>query len=235
MKSTYHLKKAYLVELSTWQRTIVRCVAVMIVMGLFIAYVTETALITPILFAGPLVLAGLAGNNGETSSGWSRLRLTMPLSRSDVVVARYALIGTLALIGVACGILTDGLFVLAASAGMLPENVAAGFLLTPESPLYTAAVVFASLAFAIVFASISIPVNIKLSGTSAIMVMAVIYMLILVGAFSIDTNQVIYQVLPFLQTSSGVTLLCAAALGISLVVMAVSLQISRTIYETFEF
>lgn len=51
------------------------------------------------------LLLGVSGTNSfDDLNGWERLRLTMPLSRRDVVLARYGAIATLGLGGLALGL-----------------------------------------------------------------------------------------------------------------------------------
>ena len=53
------------------------------------------------------LLLGVSGTNSfDDLNGWERLRLTMPLSRRDVVLARYGAIATLGLGGLALGLAT---------------------------------------------------------------------------------------------------------------------------------
>lgn len=120
-------------------------------LGFFVAVCVslgmQTSVMAPGLLAMMYLLLGVSGTNSfDDLNGWERLRLTMPFSRRDVVLARYGAIATLGLGGLALGLAAALLLAAVAGVVPLPGELSSALALSEDALMgmvFSATVLFA--------------------------------------------------------------------------------------------
>lgn len=159
-----------------------------------------------IFMAYPMIAMSLGSY--DEARGWSAVRLTLPVSRRDVVAGRYLLMGALALEGVAV-------------AGAVTAAVAACLTLLVTS----------------VMTGIVTPLNFRFGATKVTMILPYVLLLGVLGGFALlgDAGAGILAALPglfdWLATASGALTACGVLLVATAAVMAVSAACSMAVYD----
>lgn len=190
-----------------------------------------------IIFMMGMFSLSISASNYDEHNGWAAFRLTMPVSRREVVLGRYLF--------VLAGALPVSLLVLAAALGlaalgeaaMLPAVVARVVRLDADAlraVMFTFA--FCS-AMGFIIASVSMPVFFKFGQTKAtqwlpsIMLFLGVAPFVLVGFLGEDAMAAAQRALSFAETPEGLAAFAAGALVFDLVCYAVSALISLHIYK----
>lgn len=96
--------RAYLVDMTVLRDYSRALLGLGLIIAVCVSLGMQSSVMAPGLLAMMYLLLGVSGANSfDDLNGWGRLRLTMPLSRRDVVLARYGAIVTLGLGGLALG------------------------------------------------------------------------------------------------------------------------------------
>lgn len=203
----------------------------------FAAGTGNTSALPGIIFMMGIFSLSNSASNYDEHNGWAAFRLTMPVSRREVVLGRYLF--------VLAGALSESLLVAAAAlvlsmlgqASMLPEVVARVVRLDADAMqvgLFTLA--FCS-AVGFVIASVSMPVFFKFGQTKAtqwlpfIMMFLGVAPLMIVGFMGGEAMMAAQRALAFAQTPEGLAAFAAGACAFGLVCYAVSCVISLRIYS----
>lgn len=168
---------------------------------------------------------------------WEQFRLALPLSRTDVMVGRYASLALITLFGLAVGLLSTAVLVIAAT--VLPTVPQLTNLTTGLSWQPVVMVSAAALAIGVLMLSVILPLVARFGMTKAV---RFVPLLIIVGvffAFSSGGNESAPQLLANLetlsQTPAGVIGMAAAALAGSGIIYALSGILSIKLYRSREF
>lgn len=203
----------------------------------FAAGTGNTSALPGIIFMMGIFSLSNSASNYDEHNGWAAFRLTMPVSRREVVLGRYLF--------VLAGALSESLLVAAAAlvlsmlgqASMLPEVVARVVRLDADAMqvgLFTLA--FCS-AVGFVIASVSMPVFFKFGQTKATQWLPFIMMFLGVAPFMIvgfiggEAMMAAQRALAFAETPEGLAAFAAGACAFGLVCYAVSCVISLRIYS----
>lgn len=203
----------------------------------FAAGTGNTSALPGIIFMMGIFSLSCSASNYDEHNGWAAFRLTMPVSRREVVLGRYLF--------VLAGALSESLLVAAAAlvlsmlgqASMLPEVVARVVRLDADAMqvgLFTLA--FCS-AVGFVIASVSMPVFFKFGQTKATQWLPFIMMFLGVAPFMIvgfmggEAMMAAQRALAFAETPEGLAAFAAGACAFGLVCYAVSCVISLRIYS----
>lgn len=127
------MKPAFLVDLRVYRDYLIRTFRVALVISLFEILALQTLVPVPGLM-GTIMLMGCA-QTGLVSDqhGWECARLTMPISRSQVVRARYAICAVVGLAATLLGLVMCLVVGLVASCLNLPAERAAAFALSADN------------------------------------------------------------------------------------------------------
>ncbi len=203
----------------------------------FAAGMGSTSALPGIIFMMGMFSLSNSASNYDERNDWAAFRLTMPVSRREVVLGRYVFVlaGALSvslLVGVAALVLS-----MLGQTSMLPEVVARVVRLDADAlqaGLFTLA--FCS-AMGFVIASVSMPVFFKFGQTKATQWLPFIMMFLGVAPFMIvgfmgeEAMMAAQRALAFAETPEGLAAFAAGACVFGLVCYAVSCAISLRIYS----
>ena len=244
------MKCAYLMELTVLKSYVRQLVG----LGFFVAIcicigmksiVSVPGILTMMLF----MMSSMSAAAYDEQNNWGLFRLTMPVSRRDVVLARYGVILTLGVVGMLLGFAATALLMAVAGAVDLPGGLSGMLAFSSEN---VQAMVFASMFCMVVgstIASIVTPVYFRLGQTKATqfipMIVVIVFIcpfVVLGGSGMLDAGavhlegimRVLADTLTLIETPQGVTALAVAALVFTLAVLGVSSAISLKLYERRE-
>lgn len=203
----------------------------------FAAGTGGTSALPGIIFMMGMFSLSNSASNYDERNDWAAFRLTMPVSRKEVVLGRYlfVLAGALSvslLVGAAALVLS-----ILGDASVLPEVVARVVRLDADAlqaGLFTLA--FCS-AMGFVIASVSMPVFFKFGQTKAtqwlpfIMMFLGVAPFLIVGFMGEEAMAAAQQALSFAETPEGLAMFAAGALLFGLACYAVSALISLRVYK----
>lgn len=206
----------------------------------FTVGVGSTSMLPGIIFMMGMFSLSNSASHYDEQSDWAAFRLTMPVSRRDVVLGRYLF--------VVAGTLIASLFVAVAAcllswmggASLLPEVVANVVRLDADMiQAGVFALAFCS-AMGFVTASVSMPVFFKCGQTKATQWLPFIMMFLgvaplMVGGFmGEEAIMAMQQALSFAETPEGLTSFTVGALIFGAVCYAVSALVSLRVYKARE-
>lgn len=173
----------------------------------------------------------------DEQNDWAAFRLTMPVSRRDVVLGRYLFVFLGSLVCAALTALGAFIFSGLASVGMLPAGVADVVRLDADA-VRTGGFTFAVCgAMGMLTASVSMPVFFKFGQTKAtqwlpfIMVLLGMAPFMVVGFMGEDAMTAAQQALSFVETPEGLMLFAAGALIFGVACYTVSALVSLRVYK----
>lgn len=235
--------RAYLIEMTVF-RDYARQY---LLTGIFVAFAVSVGMQSIVAAAGImtcmfLLMGSMAAGAYDEQNGWGLFRLTMPLSRRDVVLGRYGVIVTLGLIGLAAGWVAIAVLTALATAGVLPLGLSEMLSYRPEDIL---AALFSSvtcLAFGSFVASITTPVYFHFGQTRGAqyipLATALLFIVAIVAVNSgvLDTIDAttLGALIAFIESPAGVASCCGIAIVASAAMLAVSAAISLKLYERRE-
>lgn len=120
-------------------------------------------------------------------NGWQAFRLTLPISRSQVVWGRYA---SIALVGIASAVVSVVLgFAILAVAALLPaDTVPQGFAWSPESMEYIPAAALLALFALLTVVALSLPMIMRFGMTKGTRWLPVLIVVILAAALAVSKH-----------------------------------------------
>ena len=126
------MKRAYLIELTIFRDYGKQLLALGFLVAVLVGCGMQTVLAAPSGITCMFFMIGAMGAAAyDEQNDWGRFRLTLPLSRRDVVLGRYGAIVTLGLGGMAVGLLAAFAISAVASAVELPASSPRPSPLTP--------------------------------------------------------------------------------------------------------
>lgn len=171
----------------------------------------------------------------DEMNGWERFRLTLPITRRQVVYGRYA--GVLVVMA-ACSIIA-ALFawMVIGIVGMMPSGtMPEGSFAEESAPEVVFAVIAAIAALLLITASITLPFVMKFGLTKGTRLLPVAMALLFVfGVWAVGESGFLHDVLDtWNQTEASITLIVATAVISALVLFILSALISVRLYEKRE-
>ena len=219
-------------------------------LGFFVAACVSlgmrTTVAAPGLLAMMYLLLGVSGTNSfDDLNGWGSLRLTMPISRRDVVLARYGSIVTLGLGGLAAGLATALVLAAAASIVQLPGELSPALALSGDVLLGMGFSAGAFFAIGSLCAAVEVPLYFRFGSTRATQYLPLVPLFALLcpiiiagGSGMIDestlTAEGIGRALSLIWSPVGVAACLVGLAALSAVILAASAALSLHLYETRE-
>ena len=219
-------------------------------LGIFVATCVSlgmrTTVVAPGLLAMTYFLLGVTGANSfDDLSGWGSFRLTMPLSRRDVVLARYGSILTLALGGLAVGLVVALALSAVALVVPLPGGLSSTLVPSEGDLLVMGFTALACLTVGSLFAALEVPLYFRFGNTTAtqylplVPILAVVCpIIVLAGSGTIDVStlspEALAGALGLVASPAGVAACVVGMLALSAVLLGISAAISLHLYERRE-
>ncbi len=240
------MKRAYLIEM-----TVIRDYArQLFALGVFVAACTcvgmqSVAAAPGVLTCMYFIMGALATSAYDEQNNWGLYRLTMPISRRDVVLGRYGVIVTLGLLGMLAGFIATIALSLIAGVIPLPGDLSSSLGLTQDN---VQAMVFSCALCMIIgsaVASIETPVYFRLGQTKATQWIPMISVILFIGPMVIlgatggldnfaGIADAIRGLFAFIETPVGVTVSLVVALGVATLFLGISAAVSLKLYEKRE-
>ncbi|MBM6786431.1 ABC-2 transporter permease [Collinsella tanakaei] len=240
------MKRAYQIEMTVMHQYARQRLA----LGVFVAACTCVGMRSIVAAPGVLtcmyfIMGALATSAYDEQNGWGLFRLTMPLSRRDVVIGRYGMITTIGLIGMVAGLVGGTALAAIATVAPLPGDLSTTFGLTQDN---IQAMVFSCALCAVIgsgIAAIETPVYLRFGQTKAtqwipmISVILFIAPMMILGATGGLGNfagiaDALSAVFAFIETPLGAITSLAVSLVAVFLILGVSAAISIRLYERRE-
>lgn len=234
------MKTMIVADFATLRSSLLQLLGICLVIGLFMGYVmgavgTAAAIGAMLPF---MLLFSLAAMDEQ--HGWERFRLTLPITRRQVVFGRY---GTVALATVASLALALGLaFALVGLANLLPAAWVPETLTAAANP--PAAIVgstVGAVGIIIVAMAVALPLIMRFGMTKAARIVPVVVVIVIaagVSFFDADflfANGMMRDLVAWLDTGSNYLVAGAGILLVVAVLYAASAFIAAKLYEQREF
>lgn len=236
------MKRAYLIELTIFRDYGRQLLALGFLVAVLVGCGMQTVLAAPSIITCMFFMMGAMGAAAyDEQNDWGRFRLTLPLSRRDVVLGRYGAIVTLGLGGMAVGLLAAFAISAVASAVELSQALALD------------ADTLSGMAFATTFclligatvASVVTPIYFRLGQTKATQLLpTIIVMIFVLPVVFLGNSGLLDGALPgleqisaflaYIETPEGLAVGCAGMVAASAAILAASAAISLKLYETRE-
>lgn len=219
-------------------------------LGFFVAVCVSLGMRTTVMVPGLLtmmyLLLGVSGTNSfDDANGWGRLRLTMPLSRRDVVLARYGAIVTFGCGGLAAGLVAALILAAIALVVPLPGGLSPALALSGDALLGMLLSAGALFAVGSLCAAVEVPLFFRFGSTRAtqylplVPLVALLCPIIVLGGSgmineSTLTAEGIAGALGHIWSPAGVAACLVGLLALSTALLGISAAISLRLYETRE-
>lgn len=209
-----------------------------IVAGIFAVSTNMPAGIIPCLALMFAYSAGFTLVAYDERNDWEELRLTLPLSRADIVCGRYATFAVMTLAGIVLGIvLTVAMYGLAQMAPMAPvlSEFAGGI-----GWQMMVAMVVSSIVFSLVLWMIALPLVARWGMTKAVRYLPLAFIVILPIATMLMQKAgpppaFILDFAVWAATPAGTLIVAAAVVALMAALFALSCALSVKLYEKREF
>lgn len=239
------MKRAYLIEMTVLKDYMRQ----LIPLGFFVAFcislgmqsiVAAPAVITMLKF----MMGSMAVAAYDEQNNWGLFRLTMPVTRRDVVLARYAVILTIGCTGMAIGLLAAAVLTGVASAVELPGGLSSILAFDPGTILGMLFASFFCMFMGSAVASVITPVYFRFGQTKATQYLPMMTILIfiipmlIIGSGVLDdaavSMETLAELLKLIETPAGTAACMAVFAAASLVVLGISAAVSLRIYARRE-
>lgn len=240
------MKRAYQIEMTVMHQYARQLLA----LGVFVAACTCVGMGSIVAAPGVLtcmyfIMGALATSAYDEQNGWGLFRLTMPLSRRDVVIGRYGMIATIGLIGMVAGLVGGTALAAIATVAPLPGDLSTTFGLTQDN---IQAMVFSCALCAVIgsgIAAVETPVYLRFGQTKATQWIPMISVILFIGPMMIlgatgglgnfaGIADALIAVFAFIETPLGAITSLAASLVAVFLILGVSAAISIRLYERRE-
>ena len=240
------MKRAYLVEMTIFASYVRQLLLLGFLVSLFVCCGMQSIIAAPAILTCMCFMTGAMGAAGyDEQNNWGLFRLTMPLSRRDVVLGRYAAIVTFGLTGMVVGTVGALLCMVVASAVGLPGEVGEAFAFDPDMLSVMAVVTCFTLLIGSVVASVVTPLYFRLGQTRATQILPTVIVLLFVVPVVVLGNsgmldggipgmELVSVALEALDTPAGMAVGCVVLVALSAVALAISAAVSLKLYERRE-
>lgn len=235
------MKRALLADLTVCRDYLRQLVPTIAIVCLFLVVGMQTIVPVP----GTILLMGMfmftiSASAYDDLNGWGLWRATTPLSRTDVVLGRYACCLVVGALMAVLGAAICALMAVAGALAPLPEAVAGALSLEASDLSALACAIGLCFLVAAVVAGISLPVYFRLGSTAATQRLPFVFLavavapLLLVNMLGPEALGWLEQALVFLETPEGLAAGVAVMVGAGLAVLAASAAVSVRLYATRE-
>ena len=240
------MKRAYLIELTVFRDYGKQLLALGFLVAVLVGCGMQTVLAAPSIITCMFFMLGAMGAPAyDEQNDWGRFRLTLPLSRRDVVLGRYGAIVTLGLGGMAGGVLPALALGAVASAVDLPGELSEALSLSGDTLSGMAFATTFCLLIGATVASVVTPIYFRLGQTKAtqllptIIVMIFVLPVVFLGNSGLLDGAIpgldqIAAFLAYIETPEGLVVGCAGMVAAAGVILAASAALSLRLYETRE-
>ena len=239
------MKSAYLIEMTIFRDYAKQLVALGALVSLCIGVGMQTPLAMPATLTCMFFMMSAMGLAAyDQLNHWELFRLTLPLSRRDIVLGRYAAIVTLGLIGMVVGFAGALVSIAAIGAMGIDGEIGDAFAFEPDMLAVMAVASCFTLLIGSVVASVVTPIYFRLGQTRAtqilptiIVLMFVIPVVILGNSGMLDGGIPGMELLSSaeaLDTPTGMAVGCIILVALSAVALCISAAISLKLYEKRE-
>ena len=240
------MKNAYLIEMTIFRDYARQLVALGALVSLCIGLGMQTPLAMPATLTCMFFMMSAMGLAAyDQLNHWELFRLTLPLSRRDVVLGRYAAIVTLGLIGMAVGTLGAVVIMAVVTAAGVPGEVGEAFAYDPDMLGAMAVVSCFTLLIGAVVASVVTPIYFRLGQTRATQILPTIIALLFVVPVVVLGNsgmldggipgmELVSGALELLETPAGMAIGCVILVVLSAAALCISAAVSLKLYEKRE-
>ncbi len=240
------MKRAFLIEMMIFRDYARQLVGLGLLVSLCIGLGMQTPLAMPATLTCMFFMMSSMGLAAyDQLNHWELFRLTLPLSRRDVVLGRYAAIVAFGLTGMVVGIVGALLCMAVASTFGLPGEVGEAFAFDPGMLSVMAVVTCFTLLIGSVVASVVTPLYFRLGQTRATQILPTVIVLLFVVPVVVLGNsgmldggipgmELVSAALEALDTPAGMAAGCAILVGLSAVALAASAAVSLKLYENRE-
>ena len=240
------MRRAFLIEMTVFRDYARQLVGLGLLVSLCIGVGMQTPLAMPAtLTCMFFMMASMGLAAYDELSHWGLFRLTLPLSRRDVVLGRYGAVVALGLMGMLVGVVGALVSMLAIGALGIGDEVGEAFAFDADLLGPMAFVTSFTLLIGSVVASVVTPIYFRLGQTratqilpTAIVLLFVVPVVILGNSGMLDGGvpgmELVSAALEALDTPAGMAVGCAGMVAASAAVLALSAAISLRLYETRE-
>lgn len=231
------MKAMIMSDLLIAKKYLVQQLGIAIVVGIFICimignlYVVTPAVGVMIPFSLIIMILSL-----DERANWQQFRLALPISRGDVIRGRYVSFLLLALLGIAVGLLTAFLVIVAAQ--LMPNVPQLADLMANFSWQALLMVSVAGISIILVMLAIVMPLFSRFGMTKAVRYLPLLIIFGVWIAFTLPQNgpppAFVLDVLNLLETPVGTVAVAAGILAIVAVVYVVSAIVSMRLYKKRE-
>ena len=175
------MKRAFLLEMTIFRDYARQLVGLGLLVSLCIGLGMQTPLAMPATLTCMFFMMSAMGLAAyDQLNHWELFRLTLPLSRRDVVLGRYAAIVTFGLLGMVVGLVAALAATGVVSAVGLPGEVGEAFAFDPDMLSVMAVVTCFTLLIGSVVASVVTPLYFRLGQTRATQILPTVIVLLFV-------------------------------------------------------
>lgn len=240
------MKRAYLIELTIFRDYGKQLLALGFLVAVLVGCGMQTVLAAPSIITCMFFMMGAMGAAAyDEQNDWGRFRLTLPLSRRDVVLGRYGAIVTLGLGGMIVGVVAALAISAVASAVELPGDLSQALALDSGTLSAMAFSTTFCLLIGSTVASIVTPIYFRLGQTKAtqllptvIVMLFVLPMVVLGNSGLLDGTlpglEQVSALLAYIETPEGLVVGCAGMAAAAAAILAASAAISLRLYKTRE-
>lgn len=231
------MKAMIMSDLLIAKKYLVQQLGIAIVVGIFICimignlYVVTPAVGVMIPFSLIIMILSL-----DERANWQQFRLALPISRGDVIRGRYVSFLLLALLGIAVGLLTAFLVIVAAQ--LMPNVPQLADLMANFSWQALLMVSVAGISIILVMLAIVMPLFSRFGMTKAVRYLPLLIIFGVWIAFTLPQNgpppAFVLDVLNLLETPAGTVAVAAGILAIVAVAYVVSAIVSMRLYKKRE-
>lgn len=240
------MTRAYHIELTVLRTYGKQLILLGMLVAVFISIGTRSIIVSPgLLTCMFLTFASMGSSAYDESNNWARLRLTMPISRRDIVAARYAAIITVGLVGMVIGLAVTAILSVIAMTVNLPGGLSAALAPDANAWLHITLISAASLLLGSTIAAVITPVYFHFGQTKATQAMPAIIifvvfapMLLLEYSGLLDPDgagmNALADLIAAITTPAGACCALAVAALASAAVLVLSAIVSLRLYERRE-
>ena len=231
------MKAMIVSDFAVLRSALLQLLGIYAIIALFMGYVmgavgTAAAIAAMVPFMGLFSLAAY-----DEQNNWERFRLTLPLTRRQVVFGRYASIALLTVGSLALA-LALGLGI-AALAGLLPAQWLPESLSPAENtPEMIVGSTIGGVSVVAIAMAVAMPVITRFGMTKAARIVPVIVVLIVAFAFfgnGVQFTGVLADLVQWLDTGSNYLFLAAALVAVVALIYVASAFVAAKLYEKREF
>ena len=234
------MKTMIVADFSTMRSALLQLVGISLIIALFMGVIADTVVgpVAVIISMMPFMfLFSLAAVDEQ--NGWERFRLTMPITRRQVVFGRYASIALLTVATALFGLLLAAVIIGVATA--LPAGTApAGLTAEANPPAMIVGAAVGSVVVIAVGSSVALPLITRFGMTRGARIVPLVVVMAMVTAIGIigdgaAIDSALAGLVQWLDTGNNYLLLAVAMLLVVAAIYIASAFLSAKLYEGREF